>query len=681
MQGRFACRRLKRKTMRLDLGDYEEEVLGKPYDAGLIKRLFPLVKPYKVWFFFSIVIVVSITLLSLLVPYITKEAIDRYIVPVEDGNPDQKARFLKVAISDPKIKDRVLKYEGLFKVEAEHAFFRYDKLAFVEKDDLAVFRKDDLSGVFWAAALLLLVVCFNYVMNFVQMMVMEYTGQMIMHDLRMKVYNHIQGLSVSFFNKNPIGRLVTRTTNDVQNMHEMFTSVFTFIFRDIFLIFGIIVTLLIINWKLALITLSVVLPVIVASFYFAEVARDVYRTLRIKVAEINTRFSETVQGIRVIKLFTREKENFHSFKDLNHENYLASMRQVHVFAIYMPIIELMGFIALALIIYYGGSGIIAQTVSLGVLAAFIAYIRMFFRPIRDMAEKFNIMQNALASAERIFLLLDNKESLSGFSEKEAGHGTVSASWPDRDKPDKDKPDKDKIENIEFKQVSFSYVEDEAVLKEISFVVDHGETVAIVGPTGAGKTSIINLIVRFYDPSSGTVCLNGSDIKDIDESVVRSKMALVMQDPFLFSGTIKDNIAFGKKDISEKELEHVIKVSNCNFFIDRLKDGVNTVVSEGGSSLSSGERQLISIARAFAKNPDLIIFDEATSYIDTDTEQKIQEALANLTKERTSIIIAHRLSTVRNADRIIVLNKGRIVETGSDEELMDRKGFYYRLHQS
>jgi ATP-binding cassette subfamily B protein len=679
MQGLFACRRLKRKTMQLDIGNYEEEVLGKSYDAGLIKRLFPLVKPYKVWFFFSIVIVVSITLLSLLVPYITKEAIDRYIVPVEDGNPDLKARFLKVAINDPKIKDRVLKYEGLFKVEADHAFIRFDKLALVEKDDLAVFRKDDISGVFWAASLLLLVVCFNYVMNFVQMMVMEYTGQMIMHDLRMKVYRHIQGLSVSFFNKNPIGRLVTRTTNDVQNMHEMFTSVFTFIFRDIFLIFGIIVTLLIINWKLALITLSVVLPVIVASFYFSKVARDVYRTLRIKVAEINTRFSETVQGIRVIKLFVREKENFHSFKKLNHENYLASMRQVHVFAIYMPIVELMGFIALALIIYYGGSGIIAQTVSLGVLAAFISYIRMFFRPIRDMAEKFNIMQNALASAERIFLLLDNNERLSGASEQEAGHGTVSTSWPDKDKPDKDK--KDTIEKIEFKQVSFSYVEDEAVLKEISFVVDHGETVAIVGPTGAGKTSIINLIIRFYDPSSGTVCLNGTNIKDIDESVVRSKMALVMQDPFLFSGTIKDNIAVGKKDISKQELENVIKASNCNFFIDRLKDGVDAELSEGGSSLSSGERQLISIARAFAKDPDLIIFDEATSYIDTDTEQKIQEALANLTKERTSIIIAHRLSTVRKADRIIVLNKGRIVETGSYEELMHRKGFYYRLHQS
>ncbi len=662
--------------MRLDFGNYEEEVLGKPYDAGLIKRLFPLVKPYKAWFFFSIVIVVSITLLSLLVPYITKEAIDRYIVPVEEKDADRKAGFLKVAINDPKIKDRVLKYEDLFRVEADHAFIRFDKLALVEKDDLAVFRKDHLSGVFWAAVLLFLVVCFNYVMNFVQMMVMEYTGQRIMHDLRMKIYSHIQGLSVSFFNKNPIGRLVTRTTNDVQNMHEMFTSVFTFIFRDIFLICGIIITLLIINWKLALITLSVILPVIIASFYFAKVARDVYRILRIKVAEINTRFSETVQGIRVIKLFTREKENFLSFKKLNHENYLASMRQVHVFAIYMPIIELMGFIALALIIYYAGSGIIAQTVSLGVLAAFISYIRMFFRPIRDMAEKFNIMQNALASAERIFLLLDSKERLSGSSEKEADHEIVSTSWPNEDKPDKDK-----IENIEFKQVSFSYVEDEAVLQEISFMAGHGETVAIVGPTGAGKTSIINLIIRFYDPSSGTVCLNGTDIKGLDESVVRSKMALVMQDPFLFSGTIKDNIAFGEKNISEKELEHVIKVSNCNFFIDRLKDGVDTVLSEGGSSLSSGERQLISIARAFAKNPDLIIFDEATSYIDTDTEQKIQEALANLRKGRTSIIIAHRLSTVRNADRIIVLNKGRIVETGSYEELMDKKGFYYKLHQS
>ncbi len=654
--------------MRSDFGNYEEEILGKPYDVKLIKRLFPLVIPYRVLFLCSIFIVILITLLDLSIPYITKVAIDRYIVPTTNEIAHSKQRYLKTDITDNDVKRVVQKYNDLFEIKENYALICFDKLSQVKKEDIAVLRKTDLKGVSYATALLFVVVCFNYILNFIQMILMEYTGQNIMHDLRMRIFKHLQKLSISFFTRNPVGRLVTRTTNDVQNMHEMFTTVFTFIFKDVFLFMGVIIVLLAINWKLALVTFIIIPFVLGVSFYFARVARGVYRILRIKIAEINTRFSETIQGIRVIKLFNQEKENYLAFERLNNENYLAAMKQVHVFAIYMPMVGFLGSIALALVIFYGGWGVIMHTVSIGTLAAFISYVRMFFRPVRDMAEKFNIMQNALASAERIFLILDSKDLLPPpviptFSSQSANEPLFET-----------------IENIQFSDVSFAYLPTEPVLEKISFSVKKGETVAIVGPTGAGKTTLINLILRFYDPTSGIIRINNRDIKKTDESTVRSKMALVMQDPFLFSESVRYNIAFGNKKISDNSLDSILTSSNSKYFIDRMPDGIETVLSEGGTSVSSGERQLISIARAFAKDPDLIIFDEATSYIDSDTEQKIQLALINLMRNRTTILVAHRLSTVRNADRIIVLNKGKILETGSYDELMKKKGFYYKLTQ-
>jgi ATP-binding cassette subfamily B protein len=348
------------------------------------------------------------------------------------------------------------------------------------------------------------------------------------------------------------------------------------------------------------------------------------------------------------------------------------MRQIHVFAIFMPVIELLGAVAIAVVIFYVGGSVLKGSVSLGALVAFISYMRMFFRPIRDIAEKYNVLHNAMASAERIFLVLDSTESLlkpipimesDGITDSKTTAHTL-----------------DNISELSLQDVSFGYIKNELVLKGVSFSVKAGETLSIVGPTGSGKTSIINLIMRFYDPTSGQVLLNGLNINKIYTPTFRAKMALVMQDPFLFSETIRHNITLGNSNVTSEVLNQIIKDSNCKNLVDRLPNGLNTVLSEGGTSISSGERQLISIARAFARNPDLIILDEATSYIDSSTEHKIQEAIANLMENRTSIVVAHRLSTARKANRIIVLNRGQIIETGTHGELMDQKGFYFRLNQ-
>ncbi len=652
-----------------DYGYFEEARLGKPYDLALLSRLAPLARPHRRLLGWSVALVLLITLLDLALPLLTKVAIDRFIVPGREAAAETRAgepgsgRRLVVDLSDPAAVAAAARYPALLQTEGEQALIAYEDLPQLAQPDIAELRRSDLAGLAWLTLAFVLMSAAGFALNFAQAMVMEIMGQRIMHDLRMRLYAHIQDLALEFFTRTPVGRLVTRLTSDVQNMYELFTSFVAFVFKDLLLLAGIAAVMLALNWRLALVTFTVIPAVAAASIVFSRRARDIFRILRVQVAEINSRFSETIGGMRVIQLFRREEANYGRFAALNHDNFLAGMRQIRVLAVFMPLVEVLAVAAVALIIWYGGGRVLEQTLSLGSLVAFTAYIRMFFRPLRDLAEKYNILQNAMASAERIFLLLDNTTTLPPPPAPAAGHSAIES-----------------IESVCFDQVDFAYVPGERVLRSVCFELRRGQTLAVVGPTGAGKTSLINLIPRLYDPTAGSVRINGRDLRTLPDGNFRDAMALVMQDPFLFSGSIRRNIFETDPHPSPARVEAIIAAANLQGLVARLPEGLDTPLGEGGGQVSSGERQLIAIARAFARSPQLILFDEATSYIDSQTELLIQQALARLMQHRTALVVAHRLSTVRHADRILVMNRGRIIESGSHPELMALKGFYYRLHQ-
>ncbi|MFP3981328.1 MAG: ABC transporter ATP-binding protein [Desulfobacterales bacterium] len=614
---------------------FGEKELGKSADVRLLRRIVPFIRPYKLLLTIALILMAAVTVLELAVPYVTKEAIDRYIVP--DHAVDRPAS-VGAAASGP---------------DSQSPQKPAEKRTPEEK-------QADYQGLNKMALILLVIILLNLAVNFGHVLLMEYTAQSIMHELRLALFSHIQRLSVHFFNTNPVGRLVTRVTNDIQNMHEMLTSVIIFVLKDLFLLIGITAVLFAIDWQLSLAVYIIFPLVFYAGFKFANTARNAYRTLRIKAAEINTKFSETIGGISIIQLFGQEKNNYDDFRRINRENFTAGMRQITVFALFMPFIELMSSVGLAVVIFAGGSGILAGRVSLGELVVFISYLRMFFRPIRDIAEKYNITQNALSSAERIFLILDEDDRL---PEPEAG---LAAAIPAR------------FTEISGHNLWFGYEPDEPVIRGIDFSVPAGSTLAVVGPTGAGKTSLINLIMRFYDPDAGALRVNGTDIRRFRLSELRSKIALVSQDPFLFSGSILHNIFGANGEPDRQTIDRVLAQSHAGSFINRLPEGIHTRLTEQGATLSSGQRQLISIARAIAADPELIIFDEATSYIDSETETSIQQALTALMAERTAIVIAHRLSTAKIADTILVMHHGRVIESGAHEQLMAADGFYRRM---
>lgn len=577
-----------------------DDIKGKAYDSKLMKRLLSYVKPYKGYVILAILLNIIVAGLGPLRPYLTKIAVDEAI-----ADKDYNTLLVIVLI---------------------------------------------LIGT------LIFQAVFQYILTyFTQLM-----GQKIIYDLRVKIFSHIQKLSLKYFDKTPIGTIVTRVTNDVEALNEMFSSGIIMVFSDVFIIFWIFGFMFAMSWKLALITLSVLPILFYATFLFRKKVRIAYRQERKYLSKLNSFMQEHITGMNVVQIFGKEKDEFKKFIGINSDYRDALIRSVFYYAAFYPIVEILSSISLALIIWYGGGSVINEAMTIGILFAFIQYTEMFFRPIRDLSEKYNIMQTAMAASERIFEVLDNNTIIENKK-------NVQSIF--------------KIKGeVEFKNVSFAYNKDEYVLKDVSFNIQPGETVAIVGATGAGKTSIISLLSRFYDIQKGEIKVDDINIKDLKKDDLRKKISVVLQDVFLFSGDIKSNIGLNSSEVSTEKLLKAAKIVGADKFIQNLPNKYKEPVKEKGATLSVGQKQLISFARALAFDPQILILDEATSSVDTETELLINKAIEKLLVGRTSIVIAHRLSTIQNADKIIVMHKGEIREVGKHQELLAKKGIYYKLYQ-
>jgi len=514
-----------------------------------------------------------------------------------------------------------------------------------------------MNGVTWIALLFLAVIAVGFVANFFQVIALEWTGQRIMHSLRQRLFNHVIRLNLSFFNAHRLGRLVTRHTNDIQNMYEMFTSVIITLFNEGVRLAGILLVLFWMDWRLALL-LALTFPVmILVTLTFGKLSRRAFRRIRAHLAGINAFLQEAVSGMPVIQLFLREKDVRERFSRLNGKYFEAAMYQVRVFGIFVPLIEVMSSVALALIIWYGGGRVLRNYMTIGVLTAFISYMRLFFQPIREFSQKYTIVQSAMSSAERIFQLLEEKDYIPQVVD------------PVR---------MDEIRgHIEFRDVVFSYETGRPVLRNISFEVKPGHTLAIIGATGSGKTTIINLLERFYDPQQGCIMLDGVDLRRFEPHWLREHIGLVMQDIFIVPGSIRGNILL-ERELPESEIGRIVHLSQLESVVQSLPRGLDTRIGEGGMDLSAGQKQLLAFARVLARDPKILILDEATSNVDTETEMLIEQAIRAVMANRTCIIIAHRLSTVRRANQLIIIDRGRIVEQGTHEDLMEKAGLYHHL---
>lgn len=678
----------------MDSNNHEEKDIYGSFDIDIVKRLGKYLKPQIVKFIFCLVLIVGMTAIDLSVPYLTKVAIDENITNYDEPMvvTDERINDDSIALNDQfytkesKVENQeISKYVTLVKFDkkyylADGKIEDYSQKNFkLSKDQLispesafkvkevsdknyTALRKSDKSDLLFIGLILLGLLLLNYIFSFLNMITLYYASQKIIYELRSDLFGHIQKLSLKFFDRNPVGRLVTRVTNDMKNISELFTTVLVTTLKDLFLIFGTIVVMLSIDFKLALVAFSTIPIVLIISYFFRIKARKIQRQVKIRLARINATLAENINGMKIIQIFNRENFIYKEFKKINEDYFQASIDETKLFAIFKPSMNLIYSISLALIIWYGGGQSIDKVIELGVLVAFIQYLNQFFRPIFDLAEKFNIFQSAMASSERVFMLLDEpieiKDPINGYSLPEKLDG-----------------------RIKFENVSFSYGEDDNyVLKNINFEVKPGETIALVGATGSGKTTITSLINRFYDIQKGKITVDGIDIKDVSKKELREHIGMVLQDVFLFAGDIESNIRLNNNEITFDEIEKVSKYVNAHDFISSLEDQYNHEVTERGSTLSTGQRQLLSFARALAFNPDILILDEATSNIDTHTEILIQNAIEKLIEGRTTIIVAHRLSTIKNADKIIVLHQGKIMEMGTHNELIEKGKMYYDLYK-
>ena len=628
----------------------EEEVLGKAYDSRLMRRLLTYLRPYRWQVTIALLSIVLKSFCDVLGPYLVKVVVDRYLAPIK-GTDSILWNWLS-----PR----------------------------------------PLHGIAQISAIYFGLLIFGFVLDFLKTYFVQWTGQKIMFDLRSQIFRHLQRMHVAFYDKNPVGRLVTRVTTDVDALNEMFTSGLDAIFEDVFVLAGIVGVMLWMNWKLALITFAVLPFIVVATKFFRDKVRDSYRRIRTAIARINAYLQEHVSGMVVLQLFNRERRAYNRFSEINRSHMDAYKDAILAYALYYPAVDFLSTVAIACVIWFGGqdvlrkvvasSDVVATAASLGVLIAFTQYAMRFFRPIMDFSEKYNTLQSAMAASERIFKLVDTPVDIvsPAVTKKPGGPGRIEFDhvwFAYRDVPMEGKAEHGSTGGAAGNgNTSVADATPDWVLRDVTFAIKPGETVAVVGHTGAGKTTLISLLLRFYDVQKGAVRIDGVDVKEMDLADLRARFGVVLQDPFLFTGTIGGNIRLGTERILDEHIAKAAEDVNLGDFVRALPKGFNEDVRERGSTLSTGQKQLISFARALAHEPRILILDEATSSVDTETEFKVRDALGRMVEGRTSLIIAHRLSTVQRADKIIVMHKGQVREMGTHQELLAHRGVYFKLYQ-
>jgi len=678
----------------------EDSVGGKLYDRTLIRRLLHYVRPHRHLIFLAMFFMLVTAGVELLIPYITKQAIDNYLaklyqiysapeavcteltelaedttdfIPVSgdtlllvrkaaldrmdpsqriemenEGNLSRETYYL---FPEDRFNDQTGEILGDFWIVPERELSRVPISVIIDV------RGSDIAGISRLAWLLGILIVISLVAGYGHVMTLVIAGQRSMYDVRTELFRHVQLLSLKFYSQNPIGRLVTRVTNDIEALNEMFTAVLVNLVKDFILIGGTSVILFLLNWRLALVSLAVTPIFIVVTVVFRVKSRGAYRAVRKFLAKLNSTLAEDISGIKIVQVFRQEKRRREEYQETNRNYFKANMKQLVIFGIFRPLIEITASVGVALVLVYGGGSVLSGALTIGALVAFISYVRQMFQPLADISQKYNIMQSAMAAAERIFKIIDTEPDITEKSSAETTGLTGT---------------------IDFENVTFSYETDKKVLQNVSFKVESGKSVALVGPTGAGKTSIISLLCRFYDVDSGRILLDGIDLRDLPVQTLRESISIVLQDAFIFSRSIEDNIRLGQ-DLTREQVIEAADMVQATPFIERLPEGFDTVMAERGATLSTGQKQLLCFARALAHDPKILVLDEATSNIDPATEQLIQNAIEVLMKNRTSIVVAHRLSTIQKADQILVIDDGRILERGNHQELLAKRGIYYNLY--